>query len=172
MGAALLAFVLSTANTSAFLQLRRVSEYEQDRINPEKTYFTLRDTGAADFGWASEWTMYTSIDHEEKSAILLWQFKDGSKGYTTLLKEIGEAGKTLQYMISGKASGVEDVYRKPILPLTLKNYPVKVEIWIGRIESTEYFPEILVDAACFNAPTIELNRTYYFSGCKSDAERQ
>ena len=64
----LLLLVLSTAILTGFAQLRRPSEYMQDRINPEKTFFVLHDSGTAEFGWASEWTMYTSMDHVGQSA--------------------------------------------------------------------------------------------------------
>jgi len=172
MGAALLAFLMNAASPAGFSQLRRISEYTQDRINTDGTYFVLHDTGAADFGWASEWTLYSSVDYSEMSAMFVWHFKDGSKAYAQQVEDIGEAGKTLGYLIAGKSSSLEDVRRKPVQPMSRNNSPVKVELWIGEVGETGFSPKILIDMACVDAQSIEPNRTYYFSTCKPGTEKQ
>jgi hypothetical protein len=171
MKTAFLALLLNATSPAGFPQLRRISEYSQDRINTDQTYFVLSDTGAAVFGWASEWTIYTSMDHSEKSAMFLWHFKDGSKGYAQQAEDIGETGKTLGYLITGKSSNLENVRRKPIQPMTRSNYPVKVELWIGEVGEAGFSPEILIDTACVHQQSIEPNRTYYFSDCKPGLEK-
>jgi hypothetical protein len=165
-GAALLALCFMIARPAAFSQLRNTSEYSQDRINTEETFFVLHDQGAADFGWASEWTMYSSIDYEEKCAMLMWHFKDGSKGYAMQAKDIGETGRGIGYFISGKSSNLQDVNRKPIQPMTRSNYPVKLELWIGEIGETGFSPKVLIDTACFDGQAIQPNRAYHFSACR------
>ncbi len=49
--------------------------------------------------------------------------------------------------------------------MTRNNYPVKLELWIGDINETGFSPTIPIDAVCFDAQSIEPNRTYYFSSC-------
>ena len=169
---AFLVFFLNFASPTGFSQLRNISEYSQDRINTDKTYFVSHDTGAADFGWASEWTLYSSIDYAEKSAMFLWHFKDGSKAYALQAEDIGNAGQGMGYLIAGKSSNLEDVRRKPVQPMTRDNYPVKVELWIGEVGETGFLPEILIDTACFDPQVIEPNRTYYFSSCKPSENKQ
>jgi hypothetical protein len=151
---------------SAFSQLRNLSEYTQDCINKDKTYFTLNDKGAAEFGWASEWTHVTANAEEGKAAIFIWHFKDGSKAYSLQAEDIGDIGKNAGYLLSMKSANLEDSHRKKIQPLTRDNYPVKVELWIGEInDSAGFSPETLGDAVCFVAPSIEFNRSYHFSDC-------
>ena len=72
---AFMAVLLGAAAPSGFSQLRNLSEYSQDCIHPDKTYFVLHDTGAADFGWASEWTHTTANAFPDKAAILLWKLR-------------------------------------------------------------------------------------------------
>jgi hypothetical protein len=171
IGAAFLAFLLNAASPAGFSQLRNISEYSQDRINTDETYFVLHDTGAADFGWASEWTLGSSVDYSEKSAMFVWHFKDGSKAYAQQAEDIGEAGIAMGYLIAGKSSNLEDVRRKPIQPMTRNNFPVKVELWIGEIGGAGFSPKILIDSACVDAQSVEPNHTYYFSSCKLSAEK-
>jgi|WetSurMetagenome_2_1015567.scaffolds.fasta_scaffold947086_1 hypothetical protein len=153
-------------NPSGFSQLRNNSEYSQDAINTNKTYFVLHDTGAVEFGWASEWTNASADLYADKSAMFLWHFKDGSKAYSLQEQEIGEIGKNSGFLLARKASNLEDIHHKSIQPLTLNNYPVRVELWIGEIgDSAGYSPEILGAAVCLNAPGIEYNRPYHFSSC-------
>jgi hypothetical protein len=159
--------LLNAVIPSALAQLRNISLYQRDRINIEKTYFILRDTGAAEFGWASEWTDTTANANIEKSAILLWHFKDGSKAYSLQIDDIGEIGKSTHYLLEEKSANLEDSRRKKIQPLTLANPPVKVELWIGKIdESSGYSLELSGDAVCFDAPKIEYNHSYRFSRCE------
>jgi hypothetical protein len=152
-------------NPSGFSQLRNNSEYLQDRINTDKTYFVLHDTGAAEFGWASEWTNASADLYSDKSAMFLWHFKDGSTSYSIQEQEIGEIGKNSGFLLARKSPGLEDIHRKSVQPLTRGNYPVKVELWIGKVDPTGFFPEILGAALCLNTPAIEYNRPYNFSNC-------
>jgi hypothetical protein len=164
---AFLVFLLNAISPPAFSQLRNISQYSQDRINTEQTYFVLHDTGVAEFGWASEWTHMTPLANEGKSAMFLWNFKDGSKAYSTQEQDVGEIGKSLGFLLTGKSSNLEDVHHKKIQLLTLNNYPVKVELWIGEIgDSAGFSPEVLGDAVCLDAPGIEHNRSYHFSSCE------
>jgi|WetSurMetagenome_2_1015567.scaffolds.fasta_scaffold423216_2 hypothetical protein len=170
-GAAFLVFLFYAISPSGFSQLRNLSEYSQDRINTDKTYFILYDTGESEFGWASEWANMTPPTYEGKAAMLLWHFKDGSKAYSQHVEDIGDIGKNFGFLIAAKSSSLEDIHRKKIQPLTRNNYPVKVELWIGKIEdATGFSPEILGYAVCFNGPGIEYNRSYHFSDCP-DAEK-
>jgi hypothetical protein len=163
-----LSFLLTAMSLSGFSQLRNLSEYSQDCINADKTYFIFRDSGAPEFGWASEWTHVTANATEGKSAIFLWHFRDGSKAYSLQAEDIGEIGKNSGYLLANKSFNLEDVHRKKIQPLTRNNYPVKVELWIGKIENeTGYTLEMQSDEACLNDSTIENNRTYHFSECAS-----
>jgi hypothetical protein len=150
---------------SGFSQLRNNSEYSQDRINTDQTYFVLHDTGAPEFGWASEWTNASADLYADKSAMFLWHFKDGSKSYSLQEQEIGEIGKNAGFLIARKSSNLEEIHRKSIQPLTRVNYPVKVELWIGKVDPTGFSPEILGAALCLNTPAIEYNRSYHFSSC-------
>jgi hypothetical protein len=166
VGVAFLVYFLYVMNPSGFAQLRNISEYSHDRLNPDKTYFILHDSGEAEFGWASEWTAETTLACEGKSAMLLWHFKDGMKAYSQVAEDVGNIGKNMGFLIAAKSSNLEDVHRKKIQPLIRNNYPVKVELWIGKIEDAAGFaPEILGDTVCLNAPSIEYKRSYHFSGC-------
>ena len=161
-----LVVLLNAAGSFGFAQLRNNSSYEKDRINTEQTRFTLHEANAADFVWASEWTHYTAYDYPEKVIIFLWHFKDGSKAYSRQGDVLDEAGKGSAYLMTEKSSTLEDKNRKKIQPMTRTNYPVKVELWLGKAEvQTGYETEILVDTACFDAPSVEYNRAYSFSAC-------
>ncbi len=165
-GTVLLAFLMNTAVLPGFSQLRTISEYSHDRINPDKTYFVFHDTDSVEFAWASEWTHITAQSNLESAAIFLWHFKDGSVAYSLQSECVGDIGKNARYLLTGKSSKLEDVHRKPIQPLTRNNYPVKVELWIGKVEdSTGYTLEALGDMGCFAEPSIEPNRSYHFSAC-------
>jgi hypothetical protein len=169
-GKQIVLFVLLTASLGPFgiSQLRNISEYTQDRINMEQTYFMLRDSGEAGFAWASEWTTATAYGADGKSAILVWHFKDGSKAYSQQGEGIAEFGKNTGYLIVNKAKNLEDIHRKKIQPLTRNNYPVRIELWIGEIgDITGYSSEVMGDAACFKAAGIENNISYHFSRCQA-----
>jgi hypothetical protein len=170
-GTVLFVLLMGTLCPFANSQLRNFSEYAQDRINLEQTYFILHETGEADYAWASEWTDRTAYAADGKSAILVWHFKDGSKAYSEQGTGIGEFGKNSGYLIANKSGNLEDVRRKKIQPLTRENYPVKVELWIGDIgDSAGYSPEAMGDTACFSATTISYNTSYHFSGCGAGAK--
>jgi hypothetical protein len=160
--------LLMGMSSSGSAQLRNNSEYMQDSINPDKTYFILHDTGAAEFGWASEWSNASADFYSEKSAIFLWHFKDGSKFYSLQEQQIGEIGKNSGFLLTRKSSKLEDIHRKSMQPLTQDNYPVRVELWIGEVGDLNGFsPEIPGAALCLKAPgqKIEYNRPYHFSLC-------
>jgi hypothetical protein len=163
----LMAVLLSAAVPSAFSQLRNLSEYSQDCVHLDKTYFVLRDAGAADFGWASEWTHTTANAYPDKAAMFLWKFKDGSKAYSRQGDLIGDLGQATGYLVAEHSANLEDVHRKKIQPMTPSNYPVEVELWVGEIDdSTGYAPETLVDRVCFDAQRIQPNDSNHFSKCK------
>jgi hypothetical protein len=166
-GFACLALCLYTACLPGFSQLRNLSEYSQDCINREKTYFLLQEKDGADYGWASEWTHTTAYANPEKAIMFLWHFKDGSKAYTRQGDLLGDAGQSTGYLLCDQSANLQDASRKKIQPMSKTNYPVKVELWIGEIgDSNGFSPETLVDAACFSAQSIEFNRRYNFTDCK------
>ncbi len=166
---AFLVFLLSAASFSGFSQLRNLSDYLKDCINTSQTYFVLHETGTADFGWASEWTTGTVNTYVDKAAMFLWYFKDGSIAYSQQGEYVGDAGMYTGYLLTGKASGLEDASRKKIQPLSRTNYPVKIELWIGETKNkTVFTPQMRVDALCFDAQSIEYNRTYHFSNCRRE----
>jgi hypothetical protein len=161
-----LALLLISASVQSFSQLRKASEFVQDRIVTENTFFTLKDPNTAVFGWASEWTDFSANNYPDKCAIFRWHFKDGSIAYSRQGEYMGDAGKITEYHLAQQASNLEDVKHNKIQPLSLTNYPVKVELHIGEAgEQTGYKPELLVDTACLDAQSIEAGKTYYFSAC-------
>jgi hypothetical protein len=163
-------FMLLMGSLSPFAssQLRNISEFTQDRINNDQTYFMIKESGDAEFAWASEWTTTTAYANDGKSIILVWHFKDGSKAYSQQGEGIGEIGKSMGYLLTNKSRNLEDIHRKKIQPLTRNNYPVKLEIWIGEIgDSTGYAPEAMGDEACFKEPSIGYNISYHFSSCRA-----
>ncbi|MEJ2111923.1 MAG: hypothetical protein P8Z37_18835 [Acidobacteriota bacterium] len=154
---------------SAKAQLRTFSEYDQDRINTERTCFVLHDNGEAEYIWVSEWNHRTAYAADGKSAIVIWHFKDGTTAYSQQGEGVGEFGKTTGYLISDTARTLEDAYRNHIQPLSLDNYPVKIELWIGDIEdATGYDPEVKGDEACLIESNIEYNVPYHFSSCPAE----
>jgi hypothetical protein len=162
-----LAVLLSAASPSGFSQLRNLSEYSRDCIEFNQTGFVLRDKNVADYNWTTQWTHTTANAYPDQKAMLIWYFKDGLKAYLQQGEFIGDLGQITGYLLTGKSANLEDVHRKKIQPMTLSNYPVKVELWIGEIEdSTGFAPEILLDRVCFDAQSIELNQVYHFSSCK------
>ena len=166
-GAAFLLSFLIATSSQGFSQLRNLSPYERDCINTDQTHFVLHEAGAADFKWASEWTHMTANAIPEKSAMFVWHFKDGTKAYARQGDFIGDAGGIKGYLFTDQDSSLEDIHRKKIQPMTLKNYPVKVELWIGEVgDATGFAPETMVDAACFDAQTIEYEKPYHFADCK------
>ena len=164
--AAFLAFLLNVTVLPGFSQLWNNSEYSRDRVNTDQTYFILHDTGAAEFAWASEWTNSTVMNNEEKSAMFLWHFKDGTIAYSLQEQFIGDIGKNAGFLLTGQSPNLENIHRKPIQPLTRTNYPVKVELWIGAVgDSTGFSPEFAGETICLDAQSIEPNRKYLFSSC-------
>lgn len=169
--AASIAMLLNSASPSGMAQLRNLSPYDVDCINAEHTYFVSKDDKNAGFGWASEWTHMTVNANPEKQAIFVWHFKDGSKAYARQGENIGDAGQITGYLLTDEASSLEGVDHSKVQPLTSGNYPTKVELWIGEVQSqTAYKPEMLVDSACFDAQNVEHGRTYHVSACRSEAK--
>lgn len=168
----LFALLMSCMMAHASAQLRNFSEYNQDRINIDKTYFVLHDSGDAEYTWTSEWTHSTAYAADGKSAILVWHFKDGKKAYSQQGEGIGEFGKTTGYLISDTSGDLQDVNGNRIQPLSLDNYPVKIELWIGEVEAAAgYKPEAKGDEACFEEPVIAYNNSYHFSYCRGEESR-
>ena len=166
---ALLLFLLNAAALLGIGQLRNPSKYFENRINTDLTQFILHDSGNPEFTWASEWAFDTVQYNGGKAAILIWYFKDGSKAYSLQCGDVDEIGKQFDYLLTNKASYLEDIHRKKIQPLTLDNYPVKIELWLGEIgETTGYSPEMKGSEVCLNASTIKYNTPYYFSRCPQD----
>jgi hypothetical protein len=163
-----IAALLITAAPSGFPQLRYISPYSEDRINTDQTFFVLKNPTTALFGWASEWTQLTVQNYEDNQAIFLWHFKDGTKAYSRYVEyDIGDAGKSTSYLLKSNSSDLEDASRKKIQPLTLSNYPVKIELWVGEVSSTGYRLDTMMGESCLDAKSIELGRTYHFSDCPS-----
>jgi hypothetical protein len=163
---AFLLVFLITALPLAYSQLRMHSPYEQDRINPDQTGFTLHDNGTVDFQWTSEWTEMTAQSYNDEIAIFVWHFKDGTKAYSRQGELVADFGKNTAYLLTQKASALEDASSNKIQPLTKTNFPTKVELWIGSItESKTYAPKSMVDYLCFPSSEIEPNHTYHFSDC-------
>lgn len=162
-------FCLFCAVTSGMTQLRNLSNYGQDCINTDQTYFLLQDNGAAEFAWASEWTHLTANNFPEKMVILTWHFKDGSKAYSRVLETLGEAGGSTGYFLAGKSKDLQDINGKTVQPLTRENYPVKLELCVGDfIESKGFVPDTLIDTACLETNKIDFNQPYHFAPCKTN----
>jgi hypothetical protein len=153
------------ANPPGFSQLRHISPYGQDRINADQTYFVLKDANTAGFAWAAEWTQGTALDYAEKHPFFVWYFKDGSKAYSRFGIDFGDVGISLDYLLYKESGNLEDPKQNKTQPMTRTNFPVKVELWIGE-EENGFKPETRVDAACFDAQSIEYGRVYHFSVCK------
>ena len=164
----LLLSLLHTAAPYALSQLRNASPYVQDRINIENTWFVLYEANEAEFGWASEWTQSTARTQAEKTALFKWHFKDGSAAYTRQGQYIGDIGMFLAYLLTDKSESLKDIHGGPVQPMTLANYPVKIELWMGTAgEHEDFKPEILIDSLCFNEEKIEYGYAYYFYDCGS-----
>lgn len=167
MGFTLATFLLCAVSLPGFSQLRYNSEYTQDRINTEQTSFMLRDSGAAEYHCASEWTTMTVQSYLNNAAMFVWHFKDGTKAYTRQVEYVGDIGKLTEFLTTNQTPRLEDRQGKKIQPLTRDNYPVRVEVWIGEFtDSDGHKPEILIDQVCCEAQTIEYNQPYYFVQCK------
>jgi hypothetical protein len=161
-----LLFLVSAVASSGFSQLRMPSPYFQDRINLEGTYFVLNDGTTAGFGWASEWTQETAQTFDQITAIFLWHFKDGSVAYVKQGEYISDFGMLRSYLAKEEAPILKDGKGKPFQPMTLKNYPVKIELWIGTAdENTGFTTKVLVDTVCFESDTVEYGQRYYFKSC-------
>jgi hypothetical protein len=167
MKAVFLVFLLDITAASAFSQLWNISDYLHDRINIDQTYFILHDTDTAEFAWASEWTNDTVQNNENRSAMFLWHFKDGTLAYSLQQQFIGDIGKNAGFLVTAQSQHLEDIHRNQIQPLSRNNYPVKVELWIGQVgDSTGFSPEFLGEAVCLSAQSIGLDRKYHFSSCQ------
>ena len=159
--------LLLASGLFAFSQLRNTSPYVQDRINVENTWFVLYDSNEAGFGWASEWTQDTARTQAEKTALFKWHFKDGSVAYTRQGQYIGDLGMFLAYLLTDESENLKDIHGNPVQPLTLVNYPMKIELWMGAAgEHADFKPEILVDSVCLNEGNIEYGYAYYFHDCR------
>lgn len=164
--------LLSASGLFAFSQLRNTSPYVQNRINVENTWFVLYDSKEAGFGWASEWTQDTARTQAEKTALFKWHFKDGSVAYTRQGEFIGDIGMFLPYLLTHESENLKDIHGNPVQPMTLVNYPLKIELWIGKAgEQSDFTPELLVDSVCFNEEYIEYGYAYYFYDCGYLAEQ-
>lgn len=161
----LLIFLL-TAIPPAIAQLRMHSPYDQDRINPELTRFTLHDSNGAEFEWTSEWTEMTAQSCTDEAAIFIWHFKDGTKAYSRQGDLVTDFGKNQAYKLSQKSSDLEDENHNRIQPLTKTNFPIKIELWVGTTgEATGYSPKARIDYLCLETKEIEADRTYHFTDC-------
>jgi hypothetical protein len=164
-------FLLLITGSPGFSQLRSPSEYNRDRINTENTYFVLYDSNEAEFGWASEWTQTTARTYEEKVVLFSWHFKDGSVAYTQQGEHVGDIGMITKYLLTDKSENLKDLHGNSVQPLTLGNFPVKVELWMGTVEDASGFkPELLVDAVCCDSQNIQHGYAYYFYDCSNAAE--
>lgn len=138
----------------------------QDRINVENTWFVLYDSKEAGFGWASEWTQATARTQAEKTALFKWHFKDGSVAYARQGEYIGDIGMFQPYLLTDESEKLKDIHGDPVQPMTLANYPVKIELWMGPAgEKSDFKPEILIDSICYNEESIEYGYAYYFYDC-------
>lgn len=162
----LLLVIIFALSYSGYSQLRSPSEYNQDGIDLENTYFALYESEGAYYGWASQWTQTTARTYEDRIAFFKWYFKDGTVAYTQQGAKIGDIGMITKYLLTEEAAKLKDVEGKDLQPMTLDNFPVKIELWIGASEEPEGFkPEILVDVACNKRQTIKNEYAYYFAGC-------
>jgi hypothetical protein len=151
---------------SGFSQLRSPSEYNRDGINLENTYYVLYESDGASYGWASQWTQSTARTYEDKIAIFKWYFKDGSLAYARQGNRVGDIGMITKYLLTDEAGKLKDIEGNDLQPMTLENYPVRVELWIGSQDGQAGFkPEILVDAVCNDQESIQYGYAYYFAGC-------
>ncbi len=159
-------FLLHVAGSYAFSQLRNTSPYVQDHINTENTWFVLYKSNEAGFGWASEWTQDTARTRAEKTAMFKWHFKDGSVAYTRQGEFIGDLGMFQPYLLKDESENLKDIHGNPVQPLTLTNYPVKIELWAGTAgEKTDFKPETLIDSLCYAGESLEYGYAYYFYDC-------
>jgi len=162
----LLLLSLVAISYSAFSQLRSPSEYNRDGINLENTYFVLYESGEASYGWSSQWTQSTARTYEDKIAIFKWYFKDNSVAYTRQGTRVGDIGMITKYLLTDEAEKLKDIDGKALQPMTMGNYPVRIELWMGVPDGQSGFePEILVDAACNDQDAIQHGYAYYFYGC-------
>jgi len=170
--AGVLFFLLTALSVPGMSQLRNLSDYGQDCINTEQTYFILKDTGAAEFAWASEWTHISANNFPDKMVMVVWHFKNGTKAYSRVIESLGDAGGITGYFLTGKSSDLKDVHGKSVQLMTRENYPVKIELCLGDYsESSGFSPDTLVDTACLDAQKIDYNHAYHFTGCAAAAAK-
>ena len=166
-GIALFSFLLHIAGSPGFAQLRAPSEYNRDGINIDNTYFVLYDTNEAVYGWASQWTQITAETYEDKILFFKWHFKDGSSAFTRQGEHVGDIGMITKYLLTDESGNLKDAKGNAVQPMTLKNYPVKIELWMGIVEDQAGFkPEILVDSLCNDQKSIQYGYGYYFHSCQ------
>jgi hypothetical protein len=157
---------MTAVSAAGFCQLRLNSPYYEDRINTDHTYFVLYDSSSAYFVWTSEWTQPTVQRHYDKPAVFFWCFKDGTVAYSRQLERLEPVGKNLQYIQTSEAPDLLDARGNPTRPLTLENYPVKLELWItGATDDNPFSPLELIDTVCLGEQEIEYEYGYYFSEC-------
>jgi hypothetical protein len=162
----LFSFLVHMAGYGAFSQLRSPSEYNRDGIDLEYTYFVIYEGDEAGYGWASQWTQSTARTYADKVAFFKWHFKNGTVAYSRQGKHVGDIGMITKYLLTDESEKLVDVEGNAVQPMTLENYPVKVELWMGDSDQPNRFePELLVDAACTDQESIQQGYAYYFSGC-------
>ena len=163
----LISFLLLVAVSAGFSQLRSPSEYNRDGINLDNTYFTLNESDQAVYGYASQWTQTTARTYEDKDAFFKWYFKDGSTAYIRQGEYVGDIGMITKYLLTDESENLFDDQGKAVQPMTLSNYPIKVELWMGAPEEHAGFDqEILVDAVCNDQNDIQYGNLYYFFPCQ------
>ena len=134
--------------------------FPEDRIDTVNTTFAF----GPNFRWSSEWTSETVATHGDKNVMFLWHFKDGTVGYVFNGNHLSDAPLVGYRMSNAGASPLEDINRNSIQPLTLTNFPVKVELYLGESEFfTTYVPQILIDTVCFGGESIESGQVYHLS---------
>jgi hypothetical protein len=162
----LVVLLFNAVASSGFSQLRMPSPYSYDLINLDATRFVLNEGNTADFEWASEWTQDSARAYDRSTAIFLWHFKDGTKAYARQGEYIGDFGMLRDYLATDSASVLKDVEGNTVQPMTLKNYPVKLELWIGTVDDKAGFTtKTLLDAVCFKPDAIEYGHEYHFGEC-------
>ncbi|MDM7995584.1 MAG: hypothetical protein QUT30_07875 [Acidobacteriota bacterium] len=158
--------MLCVPGPCGFAQLRYDSDYSVDRVNTEQTSFLLKDSGAAEYHCASEWTTLTVQTNLTRTVFFIWHFKDGTKGFARQVEYVGDIGVRTEFLMTHSFADLEDQKGKKIQPMTRDNYPESVEIWLGEYEAASgYTPEILIDKVCLDAQTIEFNLPYHFKSC-------
>jgi hypothetical protein len=120
--------MLCVPGPCGFAQLRYNSDYSVDRVNTEQTSFLLKDSGAAEYHCASEWTTLTVQTNLTRTVFFIWHFKDGTKGFARQVEYVGDIGVRTEFLMTHSFADLEDQKGKKIQPMTRDNYPESVEI--------------------------------------------